>query len=137
MFMIERLIDLAARRHGFDRRNCEAEPHPAGAAYRTQPAWSTTAATIPACRRVLELADWRGFDQRKKASRARGRCRGIGLGHYIELNTGAPRERAEIRVLPERRVEVVLARSRQARATRPASRSSSPNGSRSSCRRSS
>src|ERR1051325_11081889 len=31
-----------------------------------------------------------------------------GVAAYIELNTGAPRERAEIRVLPEGRVEVVL-----------------------------
>ena len=58
--------------------------------------------------RALELADWTGFDERRAEARRRGRCRGIGLGHYVELNTGAPRERAEIRVLPEGRVEVVL-----------------------------
>jgi carbon-monoxide dehydrogenase large subunit len=34
--------------------------------------------------------------------------RGIGLGNYIELNTGAPRERAEITVRPEGRIDVVL-----------------------------
>jgi carbon-monoxide dehydrogenase large subunit len=111
MFMIERLIDLAARRHGFDRvelRRRNLIPRQA-LPYRTQTGLVYDSGDYPGVQaRVLELADWRGFDRRKKASRARGRCRGIGLGHYIELNTGAPRERAEIRVLPERRVEVVL-----------------------------
>ena len=109
--MIERLIDLAARRHGFDRVELRRRNLIASHAlpYRTQTGLVYDSGDYPGVQaQVLELADWRGFDQRKKASRARGRCRGIGLGHYIELNTGAPRERAEIRVLPERRVEVVL-----------------------------
>jgi carbon-monoxide dehydrogenase large subunit len=109
MFMIERLIDLAARRHGFDRielrrRNLVSEfpyRNPAGLVY-------DSGDYIGVQERALELADWKGFEKRRKQSRARGRYRGIGLGHYIELNTGAPRERAEIRVLPERRIEVVL-----------------------------
>jgi aerobic carbon-monoxide dehydrogenase large subunit len=109
MFTIERLIDLAAQRHGFDRlalreQNLVREfpyRNPAGLVY-------DSGDYLGAQRRVLELADWKGFEERRQESRLRGRCRGIGLGHYIELNTGAPRERAEIRVLPERRVEVVL-----------------------------
>jgi carbon-monoxide dehydrogenase large subunit len=109
MFTIERLIDIAARRHGFDRlalrsRNLVRQfPHrnAAGLVY-------DSGDYLGAQRRVAELADWKGFEERRQASRLRGRCRGIGLGHYIELNTGAPRERAEIRVLPERRVEIVL-----------------------------
>ena len=109
MFMIERLIDIAAQRHGFDRlalreRNLVREfpyRNPAGLVY-------DSGDYIGVQKRALELADWTGFETRRKESRARGRCRGIGLGHYVELNTGAPRERAEIRVLPDRRVEVVL-----------------------------
>jgi carbon-monoxide dehydrogenase large subunit len=109
MFTIERLIDIAARRHGFDRlalreRNLVRQfpyRNPAGLVY-------DSGDYIGAQRRVVELADWKGFERRRLASRARGRFRGIGLGHYVELNTGAPRERAEIRVLPGRRIEVVL-----------------------------
>jgi CO/xanthine dehydrogenase Mo-binding subunit len=37
-----------------------------------------------------------------------GRYRGIGFAHYIELNTGDPRERAEITVRPAGRIDVVL-----------------------------
>jgi carbon-monoxide dehydrogenase large subunit len=109
MFVIERLIDIAARRHGFDRlalrsRNLvRAFPYrnPAGLVY-------DSGDYVGAQRRVLALADWEGFENRRHEARSRGRCRGIGLGHYIELNTGAPRERAEVRVLPEGRVEVLL-----------------------------
>jgi len=111
MFIIERLIDIAARRHGFDRvelreRNLiRKEELP----YRTNTGLVYDSGDYLGVQaRALELADWKGFETRRRESRARGRCRGIGLGHYVELNTGAPRERAEIRVLPERRVEVVL-----------------------------
>ena len=111
MFIIERLIDIAARRHGFDRVELRArnlirkEELP----YRTNTGLVYDSGDyLGAQVRALELADWKGFEKRRRESRARGRCRGIGLGHYVELNTGAPRERAEVRVLPERRVEVVL-----------------------------
>jgi carbon-monoxide dehydrogenase large subunit len=57
---------------------------------------------------VVELADWTGFEARRAEARRRGRYRGIGLGHYIELNTGMPRERAQITVRPEGVIELVL-----------------------------
>jgi len=111
MFIVERLIDLAARRHGFDRvalrrRNlvpASAMPYrnPFGLVY-------DSGDYAAAQDRVLALADWAGFEARRAAARRRGRYRGIGLGNYIELNTGVPRERAEIRVLPEGRIDVVL-----------------------------
>jgi len=111
MFIIERLIDIAARRHGFDRvelreRNLIGKEE---LPYRTNTGLVYDSGDYLGVQsRALELADWTGFEGRRRESRARGRCRGIGLGHYVELNTGAPRERAEVRVLPERRVEVVL-----------------------------
>jgi aerobic carbon-monoxide dehydrogenase large subunit len=58
--------------------------------------------------RALALSDWAGFPGRRSEARRRGRCRGIGIAHYIELNTGAPRERAAIAVAPEGRIDVVL-----------------------------
>jgi aerobic carbon-monoxide dehydrogenase large subunit len=111
MFVIERLIDLAARRHGFDRvalrrRNLiprEAMPHtnPLGLVY-------DSGDYAAAQDRVVALADWTGFEARRAEARRRGRQRGIGLANYIELNTGAPRERAEITARPDGAVEVVL-----------------------------
>ena len=41
-------------------------------------------------------------------ARKRGKCRGIGVANYVDTATGAPRERAEITVHPEGRVDVVI-----------------------------
>jgi carbon-monoxide dehydrogenase large subunit len=111
MYVIERLIDLAARRHGFDRialrrRNLvksSAMPYrnPVGLVYDS----GDYAAALD---RLVELSDWKGFESRRADARRRGRYRGIGFAHYIELNTGDPRERAEITVRPEGRIDVVL-----------------------------
>ena len=111
MFVIERLIDLAARRHGFDRvalrrRNlvpATAMPYrnPLGLVY-------DSGDYADAQDRVVALADWAGFEARRAEARRRSRYRGIGLANYIELNTGMPRERTEITVRPEGRIDVVL-----------------------------
>jgi carbon-monoxide dehydrogenase large subunit len=57
---------------------------------------------------ALALGDWDGFAARRTEARARGKLRGIGLANYIEATSGNPRERAEIAVLPEGVVEVVI-----------------------------
>jgi carbon-monoxide dehydrogenase large subunit len=111
MFVIERLIDLAARRHGWDRvalrrRNLV----PAGAMpYRNAVGLLYDSGDYAATQdRAVALADWAGFEARRAEARRRGRYRGIGLANYLELNTGAPRERAEITVRPEGGLDVVL-----------------------------
>jgi len=111
MFVIERLIDLAARRHGFDRlalrrRNlvpADAMPYanPFGIVY------DSGDYTVVQDRAVA-LADWAGFEKRRAEARQRGRYRGIGIGNYIEIATGMPRERAQVTVRPEGRIDVVI-----------------------------
>jgi aerobic carbon-monoxide dehydrogenase large subunit len=111
MFVIERLIDVAARHHGFDRvelrrRNLvppSAMPYanPLGQTY-------DSGAYEQAMDRALALADWNGFPRRRAEAVARGRVRGIAVANYVEATSGAPRERAEIHVRPDRRVDVVI-----------------------------
>jgi carbon-monoxide dehydrogenase large subunit len=111
IFVIERLIDLASHRLGLDkvdlrRRNlvpATAQPfrNPMGLTY-------DSGDYAEAMDRALALADWSGFAVRRAAARDRGRWRGIGLANYVEITSGAPRERTEITVLPERRVELVI-----------------------------
>jgi aerobic carbon-monoxide dehydrogenase large subunit len=109
MFVIERLIDLAARAHGFDRielrrRNLIATtPHTNafGVTY-------DSGDYLGSLDDVLKLADWSGFAARRAETQARGLRRGIGLGGYIEAQSGAPAERAEVTVLPEGAVEIVI-----------------------------
>ena len=68
-----------------------------------------TAATTPRrWRRALALGDWRGFAARRGEARQRGRWRGIGVSNYVEITSGAPRERAEITVGADGQVELVM-----------------------------
>jgi aerobic carbon-monoxide dehydrogenase large subunit len=111
MFVIERLIDLAARRHGFDRvelRRRNLVP-PGAMPYRNGFGVVYDSGDYRAAfDRAVELADWAGFERRRAEARRRGRYRGIGVANYLELNTGFPRERAHITVRPEGWVELVL-----------------------------
>ncbi len=109
MFVIERLIDMAARAHGFDRvelrrRNLiRKTPHrnAFGVVYDS----GDYAGTFE---QILKLADWQGYDARRQDSLARGLRRGLGLGGYIESQSGAPLERAEVTVRPDKSVEIVI-----------------------------
>lgn len=111
MYVMERLIDLAARQAGFDRvelrrRNLLTEselPY-------TNPFHMTydNGAYHAAMDEALRLADWAGFERRRAESRLRGKCRGIGIANYVDTSTGAPRERADLTVHPDGIVDVVL-----------------------------
>jgi aerobic carbon-monoxide dehydrogenase large subunit len=111
MFVMERLIDCAAREFGFDRvalrrRNLIPEaalpyPNPFGMTY-------DSGAYEAILDRTLALADWDGFAARRDESRVGGRHRGIGLGTYIESQSGAPQEEAVVKVRPEGLIEVEI-----------------------------
>lgn len=111
MFVIERLMDIAAAEIGIDRielrrRNVIAEDdipytNPAGVAY-------DSGAFGKSMDMALALAGWEAFAARRKESRARGRLRGIGLANYIETATGYPVERAEMKVAADGTVDLVL-----------------------------
>lgn len=111
MFVIERLIDLAAAQCGFDRvslrrRNLVPE--------RPQSYVNPLGLTCDgggykkAMDAALALADWKGFTKRKRESRRNGKLRGIGIANYIELTSGIPRERTEITVTLDGFVDVVI-----------------------------
>ena len=111
VYVMERLIDLAARRHGFDRVELRRKNLvPAGAMpYKNGAGVVYDSGDYPdALDRAVELGDWKGFEARRAEARRRGRYRGIGVAMYLELNTGDPRERAHITVHPEGRIDLVL-----------------------------
>jgi aerobic carbon-monoxide dehydrogenase large subunit len=111
MFVMERLIDLAARYCGIDRielrrRNLVPE---SAMPYRNPFGLEYDSGTYhKVMERVLALGDWSGFAARRAEAKLRGRCRGIGVANYVDTATGVPRERAEITVQPEGVVEVVI-----------------------------
>ncbi len=76
---------------------------------------------------ALRIAEWDGFEARRAEREARGKLLGLGLANYVESSIGSPRERAEITVAAGGHASKwSSARSRAARATRRASRRSSP-----------
>ena len=57
---------------------------------------------------ALKLGDWAGFKRRRAEAKKRGKYRGIGVGNYVDISTGVPREKAEITVTPDGVVELVI-----------------------------
>src|SRR5260221_4929823 len=96
--VIERLLDLAARRLKMDRaeirrrnlvRKCDLP-------YRTPMRLLFESGDFAGyMERALEIADYAGFAERKRMARRR---RGLGMANYVESPVGAPRERIELRV---------------------------------------
>ena len=110
-FAIERLVDMAASQLGFDRvalrrmnlvrpeqmpyRNAVGMLYDSG---RYEEAMDT----------AMAIADWNGFPARRRDAGARGRLAGLGLANYVESSIGNPREQAQIRVHPDRRIDAVI-----------------------------
>jgi carbon-monoxide dehydrogenase large subunit len=108
-YLVERLIDLAARRHGFDpavlrRRNMVTE-FPYTKALGSVIDCGRFVASIDD---VIALADRSGFAARRAASEQRGLLRGLGLCCFMETARGAPNEGAEIRFLADGAVELLV-----------------------------
>jgi carbon-monoxide dehydrogenase large subunit len=108
-YLIERLVDTAARRCGFDalelrRRNAmHAFPH--RSALGMQIDGGRFAANIE---RAAQRAGRDGFAARRAAAAARGRLRGLGFGCFLETSRGNPSEGAEIRFCGDATVELRL-----------------------------
>ena len=110
-YLVERLIDAAAREIGIDRveiRQRNMVPQSA-MPYRTAMDQLYDSGDFQS---VLDTAlrqmGWAGFDARRAESARRGRLRGIGLSYYLEATGGAPSERAEIRFADDGFVDVFV-----------------------------
>ena len=111
IFVIERLIDIAADLHGFDpielRRKNLIRPdelpyrNPTGVTY-------DNGEYARVMDHAMRLAEWNSFAERRAQAKHRGKLRGIGLANYIELTMGNPRERAEVIVRDDGNVDVIV-----------------------------
>ncbi len=110
-YIVERLVDAAARELGLDRAQFrrdnmvtpEAMPHttPVGKVYD-----SGDFRTV--IDHAMQTMDWQGFEARRTQSASRGKRRGIGMSYYLEATGGAPTERAEIRFADDGFVDVYV-----------------------------
>ncbi|MDB5594397.1 MAG: hypothetical protein JWM36_1358 [Hyphomicrobiales bacterium] len=110
-YIIERLIDIAARDIGMDpadirRRNlipASAMPYksPVGEVY--------DCGDFPAIlEKSLQRADYAGAEERKKISAARGMLRGVGMSCTIDPSAGPSPEAAELRFDPGGDVTILV-----------------------------
>src|SRR5580704_4014087 len=108
-YLIERLVDHAARRLGLDpvalrRRNLISHfPYRGGLGVTID--CGRFAANLDEMTQRLSVD---GFAARREASAERGRLRGLGIACFLETSRGTPGERAEIRFEPDGRVALVL-----------------------------
>jgi carbon-monoxide dehydrogenase large subunit len=111
MFVMERLIDLAALDYGFDRlelRRRNLLP-PAALPY-TNPFGMTYDNGLyqDSMEMALSLGRWDSFPERAAEAKARGKRRGIGVANYVDTGTGVTRERTVITILPDGVVDLVV-----------------------------
>src|SRR5271169_5697357 len=108
-YLIERLVDRAARRLALDpvalrRRNLISHfPYRSGLGV-TIDCGRFAANLDEMARRVLTD----GFSERRRAAAGRGKLRGLGIACFLETSRGTPGERAEIRFEPDGRVALVV-----------------------------
>ena len=111
IYVMERLIDIAAVDCGFDRVDLRRLNLIAKDALPFKTAVGVTYDSgdyAAAMEQALAAADWAGFAERRAASARAGLCRGIGIANYIEVTSGIPRERAELRVDPGGHIDLVV-----------------------------
>ena len=113
IFIMERLIDEAARQIGMDRvevrrRNFIA---PSQMPYTNPMAQVYDSGKFEqVMNQGLALADWAGFDAREAASKQRGKWRGLGIATFLEWTGGNVfQERVTVTVKPEGVIEVFSA----------------------------
>ncbi len=110
-YVIERLIDTATATLGFDRVTLRRRNliKPADMPYHNAVGMTYDSGEYAKNMDwAMEIADWQGFEQRRREAKKRGKLLGRGLANYVESSIGAPNEQARITVRPEGRVDVVI-----------------------------
>jgi len=110
-YIIERLIEQAAHELKLDpaelRRRNFIEP--ADMPYKTALGQTLDCGDFAGTMdKALALADRDGFQERRRASEARGRLRGLGMAHYYEATLGPPQEAADLRFEDDGRVTLYI-----------------------------
>jgi aerobic carbon-monoxide dehydrogenase large subunit len=104
VYVVERLLDLAASRFGLDRAEIRRRNliKPAAMPFTTPTGGVCDCGDFPRLLdSALHYADWAGFRARKKAAAKRGRLRGIGLVYTIEGAGGVAQEYAIAEAKPD------------------------------------
>ena len=107
IYLIERLIDRAAREMQIDPGELRRRNFVGRFPYQTHTGWTYDSGNFPAAMAKCQaLADWDGYAARRAATAASGRLRGRGIVYYTD-NTGIFNERMELRFDPSGELTIV------------------------------
>lgn len=109
-YIMERLVDAAARETGRDRRELRRRNLiPADAVpFKAASGMTYDSGDFPALlEEAAAKADWDGYDSRKVASEAKGLLRGRAVTSYLEVTAGPGKELGAIRFRPDGGVTIL------------------------------
>jgi carbon-monoxide dehydrogenase large subunit len=109
-YYMERLVETAARELGIDAVELRRRNHiqPSQMPYKAPSGMVYDDGQFPAVmERALRAADWDGYPARQAASKARGKIRGRGMGHFLEVTADAGPEMGGIRFEPNGDVTII------------------------------
>jgi carbon-monoxide dehydrogenase large subunit len=127
VFVMERLLDRAARELGLDRaeirrRNlvpAEAMPYKKAFVTRGGVPIVLDSGDYPGCQAdVLARAGWADFPRRQREARAAGRYIGIGLANYVEGTGRGPYEQVAIKITSGGKIEVATGAAAMGQSTK-------------------
>lgn len=127
IFVMERLLDMAAAELGLDRaeirrRNlvpASAMPFKKGLVTRGGIAVELDSGDYPACQaEALARARWEDFPERQKAARDQGRYIGIGIANYVEATGRGPFEQVSVHVSSSGTIHVATGASAMGQGTK-------------------
>ncbi len=109
-YYMERLVDTAAREMGIDPLELRRRNHirPEQMPYRAPSGMVYDCGEFPAVfEKALLASDWDGYEARRADSAGRGKVRGRGIGHYLEVTADAGNEMGGIRFETDGTVTIV------------------------------
>jgi len=109
-YYMERLIDTAAAEMGIDRLELRRRNHiaPSQIPYAASSGMNYDSGDFPALfEETQKIADVAGFGARKRASAARGKLRGLGIGSFLEVTAPPGKEMGGIRFEPNGDVTII------------------------------
>jgi len=109
-YYMERLVETAAREIGIDRIELRRRNHiqPEQMPYKAPSGMLYDCGEFPAVmEKALLAANWDGYAARQEATRVRGKVRGRGIGHYLEVTADAGNEMGGIRFEADGTVTII------------------------------
>jgi aerobic carbon-monoxide dehydrogenase large subunit len=109
-YYMERMVETAAREMGIDRVELRRRNHiqPGQMPYRSPSGMLYDSGEFPTVmEKALIAADWDGYAAHQADSRARGKVRGRGIGHYLEVTADAGNEMGGIRFETDGSVTII------------------------------